>query len=581
MASEFGVLDYIVFACMLLISSGIGLYYGCSGGKQKTTKEYLMADRSMKSWPIAISLLASYLSAITLLGVPSEIYTYGGQYFVLIISYLYLTSMVAIIFVPVFHGLKLTSANEYLEQRFNYGVRLLGCLLFILEMVLYLSVVLYAPSLALQAVAGVPLAASIITTGVVCTFYTTLGGLKAVVWTDVFQAGVMIAGLVTVFIVGVLDVGGLGKVWEIANEGKRLDFFDFNPDPTIRNTFWTLSIGGAFTAAPVWTVSQTAVQRFLASKTERQARIAVWLNIPGLIFVVSLCCIDGLVIYAVYHTCDLKTEKLITSNDQVLPYFVIDKLGHLPGVAGIFTACLFSGALSTASSGFNSLATVTLEDIVKKVMRDLTEAEATRLAKIIACSYGVLIIAGAFIVKYVGTMVLQLAYSIFGIVGGPCLGIFLLGIMVRRSNSKGCFVGCFVGVFFTLWVVIGAMMYPPNKFVAPVSEYGCSFFNSTITNSTGIIEPTHEGYDFGLSKLYSLSYLWYSATGIFTTFFVGLVASLLLESEEDRKREIDPRLLFNYSKFFSSLIPCRQSASVEISPNIYLSDMNNKKSEDA
>ncbi|CAB4002935.1 intersectin-1 isoform X1 [Paramuricea clavata] len=198
----------------------------------------------------------------------------------------------------------------------GFLARMLSSQDFNIRSLLYLPVVLYAPSLALQAVAGVPLVASIISTGVVCTFYTTLGGLKAVVWTDVFQALVMVAGLITVFIVGTVNVGGFDKVWQINKDRGRLTFFDFNPDPTIRNTFWTLTIGGAFGAMFPWTVSQAAVQRILASKSVENARRAMWLNIPCLIFVVGLCCLDGLVIFAVYADCDLKKSKKVTSNDQ-------------------------------------------------------------------------------------------------------------------------------------------------------------------------------------------------------------------------------------------------------------------------
>ncbi|CAB4012240.1 sodium-coupled monocarboxylate transporter 1-like [Paramuricea clavata] len=193
----------------------------------------------------------------------------------------------------------------------------------------------------------------------------------------------MVAGLITVFIVGTVNVGGFDKVWQINKDRGRLTFFDFNPDPTIRNTFWTLTIGGAFTVMFPWTASQAAVQRFLASKSVKSAQNALWLNIPGLIFVVMLCCLDGLVIFAVYADCDLRKSKKVTSNDQVLPYFVIDKLGYLTGVPGLFMACLFSGTLSTASSGINSLITVTLEDVVRKRWTDLSDYEATKLSKIL------------------------------------------------------------------------------------------------------------------------------------------------------------------------------------------------------
>lgn len=114
MADErFSIIDYVVFSVMLLISALIGIWYGCGpGGKQKTTAEYLLGDRQMKNWPVAISLLVSYLSAITLLGVPSEVYTYGAQYYVLIISYFIICFTVAVIFVPMFRRVNITCANE-------------------------------------------------------------------------------------------------------------------------------------------------------------------------------------------------------------------------------------------------------------------------------------------------------------------------------------------------------------------------------------------------------------------------------------------------------------------------------------
>ena len=110
---QFSIPDYVVFSLMLAVSAAIGIWYGCGpGGKQKTTREYLLADRKMKIWPVAISLLVSYLSAITLLGVPSEIYTYGAQYYVLILSYFLICGVAGLVFVPMFHRMKLTCVNE-------------------------------------------------------------------------------------------------------------------------------------------------------------------------------------------------------------------------------------------------------------------------------------------------------------------------------------------------------------------------------------------------------------------------------------------------------------------------------------
>lgn len=568
---RFSVVDYVVFSIMLLISALIGVWYGCGpGGKQKTTSEYLLGNRKMRHFPVAISLLVSYLSAITLLGVPSEIYTYGAQYYVLILSYFIICGTVAIVFVPMFRRVNLTCANEYLELRFSVGVRMVGCVFYLLEYVLYLFVVLYAPSLALEAVAGIPLSASILTTGLVCTFYTTLGGLKAVIWTDVFQSLIMISGLIVVVIVGSIEVGGFDKVWEINKEFGRLEFFDFNPDPKVRNTFWTLTLGGAFTAMPVWTVSQSAVQRFLAIRTYRDAKTAVWLNVPGLIIIVTLCFLDGLVIFAVYAGCDLRAAKRITSNDQTLPFFVINKLGHLHGLPGMFTACLYAGALSTASSALNAMALVTLEDIVKKKVPDITDTDAAKLCKIIALSFGIIEIGGAFVVKYVGTMVLQLAYSIFGICGGPLLGIFLLGMFVPRANSKGAYFGVFTGAALTTWVFLGSVLLPPNKYPGLRSVRDCDFFNSTTYNGTislnttaaadqwdedGFIRNHYKGHSAPIADFYSMSYLWFSGLSVMVSFVVGAVMSLILASKEDKERKIDPKLLFPVKEWFMGFLP--------------------------
>ncbi|XP_031566421.1 sodium-dependent multivitamin transporter-like [Actinia tenebrosa] len=559
MADErFSVVDYVVFSIMLLISAAIGIWYGCGpGGKQTTTKEYLLADRKMRILPVAISLLVSYLSAITLLGVPSEIYTYGAQYYVLIVSYIIICGVVAIIFVPMFRRINITCANEYLERRFSVGVRMVGCVFFILEYTLYLFVVLYAPSLALEAVAGVPLPVSILTTGVVCTFYTSLGGLKAVIWTDVFQSVVMVAGLIAVVIVGSNEVGGMSEVWRINKEFGRMKFFDFNPDPKVRNTFWTLTLGGALTAMPVWTVSQTAVQRFLSVPNTKAARRVVWLNVPGLMVIVTLCCLDGLVIFAVYSGCDLSKDKKITSNDQVLPYFVINKLGHLKGLPGMFTACLYAGALSTASSALNAMALVILEDIIKKKMRDVTDGDQAKMCKAIALGFGVVVIGGAFLVQFVGTMVLQLAYSIFGICGGPLLGTFLLGMFIRRANYKGAYAGIFIGAAITTWVFIGAQFYPPNKYPGRRSVQECSWFNATTDNSTGIIENDWKPHSDGIADFYSISYLWFSGLSVFVSFVVGAIVSLVTETKADRAyaATLDTKLLFPTKDWLLSWLP--------------------------
>ncbi|XP_078379322.1 sodium-coupled monocarboxylate transporter 1-like isoform X1 [Oculina patagonica] len=543
---QFGTVDFAVFGVMLLLSTFIGIYHAFTGGKQRTTKEFLFANRGMMAIPVALSLLASFMSAITILGVPSEIYIFGTQYWLIIASYVILFPSVALIFVPVFRAVDISSSYEYLEKRFSTGVRNIGSVCFLIQTSLYMAIVVYGPAIALEAVTGFPVWASITSIGVVCTFYTTIGGMKAVIWNDVFQAIVMLGGLVAVLIVGTYKVGGFGKVFDRLEKGQRLKFFDFNPDPTQRLSIWSLVIGGAFGLFPLWAVNQTAVQRFLSVRSNKEAKRAVWINLPLSIFAVSLCALCGCVIYAFYADCDPISDKRIKKGDQILPYFVMHVLGSLYGVPGLFMACLFSGTLSTVSSGLNSLAAVVLEDFIKPFCRSrqmqLTEMRATLYSKLLALGFGALTIGLSFLATKLGA-ILQTFYSVFGVVGGPVVGAFCLGMFTRRAHSRGVYIGLLLGFAIGLWIGVGAKVYPPPVTKAPVSTEGCKadvpFRNSTI-NSTSSAPPPKE-YE-GL-VLYRISWLWYSFVCFTVTYFTGLVVSVLWPGDHEGAK-VDSRLLF-------------------------------------
>eukprot|EP00112_Aurelia_sp_Birch-Aquarium-sp1_P018255 Seg4332.2 transcript_id=Seg4332.2/GoldUCD/mRNA.D3Y31 product="Sodium-coupled monocarboxylate transporter 2" protein_id=Seg4332.2/GoldUCD/D3Y31 len=563
-AVSLSVWDYLVFGLMLLLSSSIGIYYGYKG-KQTTTREYLIASGSMHWIPISISLIASFISAIALMGIPSEVYTYGIEYIVSFFGYVIILLLAAQIYAPIFYQTKVTSANEYLERRYNRAVRLVGCILFIMQYILYLSVVIFAPSLALEAVAGVPMAATIISTGVVCTFYTTLGGMRAVVWTDVFQATIMLTGLIVVIGVGATEVGGLGKVLEIAKEGKRLTVFDFDPDPTTRNTFWTLAVGGIFAMSQPWSTSQVVVQRFLSASSLKNVKRALYANIFFMALFIGCCSLAGLVMYAVYKDCDLKTAGIIKSNDQIIPYFVVHKLSHLKGIPGIYIACLFSGALSSASSGLNSLAAVTLEDIVKWKYPNMGESRATFVSKMIVCGYGITVISLTFLVSSFRTMVLQLSYVIGGMTGAPNFGLFMLGMFSSRANSKGALAGVLTGVIITGWIATGSILYPGDKQPSPISVRACQNLNTTEMGIpvSGVVPYDFRGYGFPLAKLYSLSHLWLGAVGIAAVVIIGWLVSVATNHRQE-KESVDPCLLFDFKAAWLNIIPKRWHKEYEV-----------------
>ncbi|XP_055396675.1 sodium-dependent multivitamin transporter isoform X2 [Bubalus kerabau] len=506
--STFSLVDYVVFVLLLVLSLAIGLYHAYRGWGRHSIGQLLLADRKMGCLPVALSLLATFQSAVAILGVPSEIYRFGTQYWFLGCCYFLGLLIPAHVFIPIFYRLHITSAYEYLELRFNKAVRVCGTVTFIFQMVIYMGVVLYAPSLALNAVTGFDLWLSVLTLGIVCTIYTALGGLKAVIWTDVFQTLVMFLGQLAVIIVGSAKVGGLGHVWEVASQHGL--------------------ISGIDSCYAVFPCQQVAL---------------------------SMGCLIGLVMFTYYQEYPMSTQQSQAAPDQFVLYFVMDLLRGLPGLPGLFVACLFSGSLSTISSAFNSLATVTMEDLIRPWFPHVSEVRATMLSRIIAFGYGLLCLGMAYISSQMGP-VLQAAISIFGMVGGPLLGLFCLGMFFPCANPPGAIVGLLAGLIMAFWIGIGSIvtsmgsgraLSPPNGPSFSLSSNLTAVTMATLMPSTAASKPT------GLQRLYSLSYLWYSAHNSTTVIVVGLAVSLL--SGGMRGRTVDPRTIYPVLPKLLALLP--------------------------
>lgn len=539
---HFTTVDYVIFALLLVASAGIGLFYAFSGGRQRTTQEFLMADRSMSCLPVSLSLLATFQSAVAILGAPSEVYTFGTQYWFLGCSYFLGLLIPAHVFIPVFYRLRLSSAYEYLELRFNKTVRVCGTVTFIFQMVIYMGVVLYAPALALNAVTGFDLWGAVLAMGLVCTLYTALGGLKAVIWTDVFQTVVMFAGQLAVIVVGASQAGGMSQVWKMALNGSRIAGLDLNPDPLERHTFWTLAVGGVFLMLALYGVNQAQVQRYLSSRTEKEAVMSCYVVFPCQQIVLCMGCLMGLVMFARYGEDSPLDKGYVKTNDQMVLYFVMDVFRDLPGLPGLFVACLFSGALSTISSAFNSLATVTMEDLIKPYFPAMAESRATLLSKGLALAYGLVCLAMAYIASTMGS-VLQAAFSIFGMVGGPLLGLFCLGMFFPWANPIGAVVGLIAGLAMAFWVGIGSfVMRMSSSGSVPLlnTTMAPAFENTTMVSF--LTGPTATPRPAGVEALYSLSYMWYSAHNSTTVVVVGLLVSFI--TGPMKESELTPGTVF-------------------------------------
>ncbi|KAB7496447.1 Sodium/proline symporter [Armadillidium nasatum] len=267
----FGVVDNCVFAGMLIISAVIGLYISYKGSK--SPEEFLMGNRSLKPLPVSLSLITSYITAIALIGFPAEVYANGLQ-----ISTIALGCPLAIIFssyflLPVLYSLKLTSINEYIELRFKS--KRLRFVIFLLSMAKALAangIGLYAPTIALSSVTNLSTLNSIFILGIICTLYSSFGGIKAVIWTDAFQFSVMLIGLMTVVGVGCDQNGGVIETLHVASEGGRLEMFNMSLSPFVRHTFLNTMVFGFFYQLRMYSSEQVNIQRICAVKSVKNAR---------------------------------------------------------------------------------------------------------------------------------------------------------------------------------------------------------------------------------------------------------------------------------------------------------------------
>ncbi|XP_025735053.2 sodium-coupled monocarboxylate transporter 2 [Callorhinus ursinus] len=537
-AKSFTVWDYVVFAALFVISSGIGVFFAIKERKKATSREFLVGGRQMSFGPVALSLTASFMSAVTVLGAPSEVYRFGASFMLFFIAYALVIILTSELFVPVFYRSGITSTYEYLQLRFNKPVRYAATVIYIVQTILYTGVVVYAPALALNQVTGFDLWGSVFATGIVCTFYCTLGGLKAVVWTDTFQMIVMIVGFLTVLIQGSAHAGGLYNVMEQSTNGSRLNIFDFDVDPLRRHTFWTISVGGTFTWLGIYGVNQSTIQRCISCKTEKHAKLALYFNLLGLWIILVCAVFSGLIMYSHFKDCDPWTSGIISAPDQLMPYFVMEIFSTMPGLPGLFVACAFSGTLSTVAASINALATVTFEDFVKSCFPHLSDKLSTWISKGLCLLFGVLCTSMAVAASLMGGVV-QAALSIHGMCGGPMLGLFSLGILFPFVNWKGALGGLLTGITLSFWVAIGAFVYPApdsKTWPLPLSTDHC--VPSNVTESVPTELPSRPPI---ADTWYSLSYLYYSTVGCLGCIAAGIIISFITGHQSSK--DIQPLLI--------------------------------------
>ncbi|EDV52920.1 sodium-coupled monocarboxylate transporter 2 [Drosophila erecta] len=535
--------DYGVFALVLSISAAIGVYFGFFAKGEDTTEEYLMGGKRMKTIPIAISLVASQLSAISIMTIPAELYGYGINWFFNVVCMVIVVPILNYVVIPVFYNNNITNCYEYLEMRFCRKVRVIQTSLFIMTMFFMLPIFIFLPSLAFAQVTGfnVHLINSVVCG--ICVFYTMFGGIKAVVWTDVIQAAIMVVSVVLVGILGAHRVGGLFEVLRIAGEGGRLDI-NYNFDLTTRSTIWNIFSS----ATMMWTgyvgLNQSCVQRIVSLPSLGHARRSLVLFGFGFILIMFFNCFTGIVIYSRFHDCDPLQSGHVSKLDKIVPYFVQDTVGHLWGMPGVFISCVFSAALSTLSASINSLGGVVYFDYIKPHIRH-TEHRANVIMKLFVFFCGIYCILGGMVVENFNS-ILQVIYSIGGLSFGATCAVFILGMLIPKVHGRAALTGvlgsiaCMAAIVTLSWGRNHYDTLPTSTAACPASLNGTTTDFSTV--STLILGSTTEAPagDKEFSIL-DLSFNWYTVAGFIITCVLGISMSYILKSGPDYK--LDPKLL--------------------------------------
>ncbi|KAG7201898.1 hypothetical protein KM043_004612 [Ampulex compressa] len=536
----FGWTDYTLFTALLGISMLIGIYFGCFGKKQDNTTEYLLGGKTMSCFPVSMSLIASHISGVSLIGIPSEVYQYGTQYAACIFTSFISCGLISLIYLPVFYQLQLTSTFEYLELRFTRPVRLLASFLYTLSLVIYIPLIIYVPALAFSQATAINLHLITPIICIVCIFYTTIGGLKAVVWADTVQMIVTVGSLLAVLILGTIAVGGIAETWRISEEGGRIVFWNMDPSIFARNSFWGMSVGMVLTWLSGLGISQVSMQRFLAVPTIIEAHKSIAFMAVGMVVIKWVSVFTGLIMYTKYHECDPIGSKVIARSDQLLPYYVLDVAADVPGLPGLFLAGLVSAGLSTMSAGLNTAAGTIYEDFIDPYLAESANKEnrAANIMKVTVVVLGIICVVMVFVVDRLGD-IFQVSLTLSGITSGAMLGLFTLGMLVPWATAKGAVVGGLLSMLFMIWIIIGAqwnaayrrLVYQP----LPISIDKCTnadlFLNRTASQT---IAPTVTSVEEPF-VLYTISFMYYTMVGCLVVMVVGTIVSFACGTPDLRK----------------------------------------------
>ena len=444
--AAFSPLNYTILLLYLGAMIAVGLRFA---RRQHTTEDFFLAGRRMPWLVVAMSMYASLTSAITFMALPATAYQENISFLVVSLVSPLVAPVLILLFYPFYVRLRVTTSYEYIHHRFGQSARFAVSALFVLARLGWLGTVIYAPSLALSVVTGIPLAFCIAGMGLLATAYTTLGGLAADIWTDVIQFVIMIGGIGWLLVTLIQRVpDGAAGILRLAAETGRLHVVD-----------WDISLyamSGAivgltyfFQLMQDYGTDQTTVQRMMAVPTLRGVGKALVFNALVDFFIIAALLFIGLGLFA-YHQAFPERLPDGLARDQILPYYVIHALPD--GVSGLLITALFAAAMSSMDSGISCISTVVINDFVAPLRKNpVSPAHDLRLARGLTMGLGVLATGVAFYVSSFGHLI-KAYTSLISLFNAPILALFLLGMLTTRARFMPWLVGALVAVGANLWI---------------------------------------------------------------------------------------------------------------------------------
>lgn len=454
-ASQLSPLDWIVIAIYGLGMVAVGLYYS---SRSRTSDDYLLGSRNMSSWSVGLSLFATLLSTVSYLAVPSEMIHRGPMILFGMVTYPFIILVVGWIIIPRIMSFRVTTAYEILETQLGLGARMFGAVIFVTMRLLWMAVIIYATSdKVLVPLAGLDKSATpwvCAVMGIVTLIYTSLGGLRAVVWTDVLQTFILFAGAIACLIVISVKMGGVGP-WLPTHWAPHWEEFRFFPDGTAHLSLLDLGM-----STFIWYVctagsDQMAIQRYLATRDARSARRAFVINQLADVVVLTFCAGLGFALLG-YYTANPQMlqpgQNIVDHSDKLFPQFIV--FGLPSGVTGIVVAGLLAAAMSSLSSGMSAITSVVTVDFVDRYRKTaLTDRQHLNLSKYISFAVGVVTVLLSFLyVSQVHGNILEVAYKVCNLLTVPLFLLFMMAMFVPFASQAGTLIGVSVSIVSALLI---------------------------------------------------------------------------------------------------------------------------------